>query len=114
MKIALIGYGNMGQEIENLVKEDQKHKIVSISFDGKNGLDKEGISKADVAIDFTSPEIVASTIQEVAKLGTNLVIGTTGWYGQLDDVKNFVRENNIGLIYGGNFSIGANLFFRII
>jgi len=114
MKIALIGYGNMGQEIEKLVREDGKHEIVSVSFDGENGLDKKGIERADVAIDFTSPEIVMDTIQTVAKLRTPLVIGTTGWYEQLDQVKKIVEKNNIGLMYGGNFSVGANLFFKIV
>ena len=114
MKIALIGYGNMGQEIERLVKENSKHQIVSVSFDGKNGLDKKGILKADVAIDFTSPEIVMDNITAIASLKTNMVIGTTGWYGQFDKVKEMVQKNKIGLIYGQNFSVGANIFFKIV
>jgi 4-hydroxy-tetrahydrodipicolinate reductase len=114
MKIALIGYGNMGQEIERLVHEASKHNIISVSYDGKKGLDVKGIKQADVAIDFTAPDIVLDTISAVSKLGTNMVVGTTGWYEQVKKVEKIVQKNNIGLIYGGNFSVGANIFFKII
>lgn len=114
MKIALIGYGNMGQEVEKLVQETKKHEIVSVSSYGKKGLDKKGVRKADIAIDFTSPETVIENIQIVSSLGINMVVGTSGWYEQLEKVKKIVQENNIGLLYGGNFSIGANIFFKII
>ncbi len=115
MKIALIGYGNMGKEIEKILAETKSHEIVSVSYrKTTDGLDKEGIKKADVVLDFTSPEIVLKNIKEVASLDKNLVIGTTGWYENLEEVKTIVKENNIGLIYGQNFSIGANIFFKIV
>lgn len=122
MKIALIGFGKMGHEVEQVIKEGKIHQIVSISFGKKEGLpagrqaslDVEGLKKADVAIDFTAPDIVLSNILEVAKIGTNLVIGTTGWYGKLDEVKKIVAKYKTGIIYGSNFSIGANVFFQIV
>lgn len=115
MKIALIGYGKMGQEIANVIADSNSHSIVSISYKNSTAdLDKEGIKKADVAIDFTSPEIVVKTIKEVAALRTNLVIGTTGWYDKLNEVKAVAKDSGIGLIYGQNFSIGANMFFQIV
>lgn len=126
MKIALVGLGKMGTEVQNLVEESGTHQVVSISykqslpFSGEKGknpfgnLDKKGISKADVVIDFTSPEVVVSTIKEITKMGKNMVIGTTGWYDQMDQVKELVEKSNIGLIYGSNFSIGANIFFQIV
>ncbi|RJQ36933.1 4-hydroxy-tetrahydrodipicolinate reductase [Candidatus Microgenomates bacterium] len=115
MKIALIGYGNMGREIESLIVENKKDEIVSISYKNiSDSLDKEGIKKADVAIDFTSPEIILKNIEEVAKLGKNMVVGTTGWYDKIDDVKNIIEKYKIGLVYGQNFSIGANLFFKTV
>src|SRR5882757_3611845 len=98
MKIALIGYGNMGREIENLVRKNSEHEIVSVSYKDKSALDKKGILKADVAIDFTSPEIVMGTIAAIAGLGVNLVVGTTGWYEQLKEVKKIVQKNKIGLL----------------
>lgn len=114
MKVALIGHGNMGQEIEKLLEESKKHTIVSISYKKDDlTLDTKGIKNADVAIDFTAPSIVMKNIEEVARLGVSMVIGTTGWYDQLSAVENIVKKKKIGLIYGQNFSLGANIFFQI-
>lgn len=115
MKIALIGYGNMGQELEKVIADNKDHMIVSISYGEKNKeLDIAGIKKADVVIDFTSSEIVISNIKKVANLKKDIVVGTTGWYGNMKEVKQIVKRNNIGLLYGQNFSIGANIFFALI
>lgn len=114
MKIALIGYGKMGQAVREVLSEI-KHEIVSISFDNnKSSLDLLGIKKSDVAIDFTSPEIVISNIQKVLPLRIPMVIGTTGWLKDLDKVKKLVSKSKTGLIYGSNFSIGGNIFFEIL
>ena len=114
MKIALLGYGNMGQEIARLAEHDKQFDIVSISYQNKNGLDLSGIKRADVAIDFTSSEVVMENIHAVAKLGINIVVGTTGWYDEMGKVKELITKNKVGLIYGQNFSIGAHLFFKIV
>ena len=105
----------MGREVTRVLEEQKKHQVVSVSLEKKGDkLDAKGIQKADVAIDFTAPDVVVSTIVAVAKLGTNLVIGTTGWYDHLTEVKNIVMKKKVGLIYGSNFSIGANIFFQIV
>ncbi len=115
MKIALIGYGNMGQEIDRLVQEEKKHSVVSVSYKiQKEPLDINGIKKADVAIDFTAPDIVIQNIQKVSSLGIPIVIGTTGWYDKLSDVEKIVKKAKIGLIFGKNFSVGANIFFQVV
>lgn len=115
MKIALTGFGKMGQEISNLISESGTHQVVSISYKNpKDSLDKEGIAKADVVIDFTSPEIVLNTIKEIAGMGKNMVVGTTGWYDRMEQVKEIVEKSKTGLIYTQNFSIGANIFFQIV
>lgn len=115
MKIALVGYGNMGQEIDALVKDEKKHEIVSISFVKKSDvIDISGIKKADVAIDFTAADIVVDNIQKITSLGVSMVIGTTGWYDKLADVEQIVKKAKTGLIYGKNFSVGANIFFQIV
>lgn len=115
MKIALIGLGKMGQEIQNLIAQSDQHQVVSVSYANiKDGLDKEGIKKADVAVDFTSAEIILDNIKTILSLGTNMVVGTTGWYDQLPKVKALVKRYNKGLIYGQNFSIGANIFFKLV
>ena len=115
MKIALIGYGKMGHEIDNLSSQSDGFEIVSVSCRHRDeGLDREGILGSDVVLDFTSAESVLKNIEPVAKMGKNLVIGTTGWYDKLDKVKALVVKYQIGLVYGQNFSIGANIFFKII
>ncbi|MBI3984831.1 MAG: 4-hydroxy-tetrahydrodipicolinate reductase [Candidatus Levybacteria bacterium] len=114
MKIALIGYGNMGQEIESLVKENG-HLVVSISFKSRNEkLDLEGIRNADVVIDFSSFEIVVDNIRQVMRLKKPMVVGTTGWYDNVKKVQKIVQQHNGSLIYGQNFSVGANIFFSIV
>lgn len=115
MKLALVGYGKMGREVESLINQSGAHEVVSVSFrSATDKLDKSGIDKADVVIDFTSPEIILDTIKEITGLGKNLVVGTTGWYDHLDEVKETVKKANTGFIYGQNFSIGANIFFKIV
>lgn len=113
MKIALIGFGKMGKEIAEFVEESQQDTIVSISHGKKKDLDIQGMRNADVVIDFTSPEIVMDNIRIVVGLGVNMVVGTTGWYEQVNEVKKIVQKNKIGFVYGQNFSIGANIFFHI-
>lgn len=115
MKIALIGYGNMGKITDEFISQTKTHKIVSISYRNiKDKLDIEGIKKADVAIDFTAPSAVLDTIEKVSAFGINMVIGTTGWYDKISLVEKIVAKNKIGLIYGKNFSVGANIFFQIV
>ncbi len=115
MNIALIGYGNMGKEIEDIARQSGAHDIVSISCThADESLDKAGITRADVAIDFTSPEVVMHNIREVAALGVPLVVGTTGWYEHMDEVKQIIETSKTGLVYGQNFSVGANIFFQIV
>jgi len=118
MKIAIIGYGKMGQIIERL-SEEKKHEVVS-TIDPVVGtakfkeLNKANLSGADVAIDFTMPGVALSNIDKYIDSGVNAVIGTTGWYENLEEVKEKVEKSEIGFIWAANFSIGVNLFFRII
>lgn len=115
IKIALIGFGKMGKEINALCENSDTFEVVSISFKNKNdALDLAGIKKADVAIDFTSKDVVLQNIEQVSKLGVNMVIGTTGWASDLDKVKKIISKNKIGLLYSPNFSIGANIFFKMV
>ncbi|MCX6752547.1 MAG: 4-hydroxy-tetrahydrodipicolinate reductase [Candidatus Nomurabacteria bacterium] len=116
IKIALIGFGKMGHEIDALCRDSENFEVVSTSFkkNKDESLDLEGIAKADIAIDFTSKDVVLKNIEQIAKLGKNLVIGTTGWYGDMEKVKKIVEKYKIGLIYGANFSVGANIFLKMV
>jgi 4-hydroxy-tetrahydrodipicolinate reductase len=118
MKIAITGYGKMGQITEQLAIENG-HEVVSTIDPGVPSatfkeLNEENLRGADVSIDFTVPAIVLENIDSYIKYGVNAVIGTTGWYEYLEEVKEKVEKSKMGLIWSGNFSIGVNLFFRII
>lgn len=112
MSIAIVGYGRMGQEIEATANE-QGVKINAI-FDVKNHLTNLSDYDFSTAIEFTNPSSVMENIKLLAENGKNIVTGTTGWYGQLDEVRSIVEHNKIGFIWGSNFSVGVNLFFKIV
>jgi 4-hydroxy-tetrahydrodipicolinate reductase len=115
MKIALFGHGNMGSEVEKLINESGKHQVISINLKHVGDkIDEKKVKTADAVIDFTSPQIVVENIRKVASLGKNMVVGTTGWYKNLDEVEKIVKKSGIGLIYAQNFSVGANIFFQVV
>lgn len=115
IKIALIGFGKMGKEINTLCNESEDFEVVSVSYKNiTDDLDLEGIARADIAIDFSSPDILIKNIEQVGRLGINMVIGTTGWYDHLGTVKKLVSKYKIGLIYSPNFSVGVNIFFKLM
>jgi 4-hydroxy-tetrahydrodipicolinate reductase len=114
VRIGVIGYGKMGQLIEQIALE-QGHEVNAI-IDPLKGtvISKESLKDVDVCIDFSLPQTAISNIEKLAKLGKNIVVGTTGWYNEMGAVKKIVTENNIGLIWSGNFSLGVNALFKII
>lgn len=116
MRIALIGYGRMGHAVEE-VAGSAGHEIVARLGSGDNrdgrGLTEERLGGAEVAIEFTEPESVTANIENAAALGIDLVVGTTGWYDQLDRMRHVIREAGTGLIYAPNFSLGTQVFFRL-
>ena len=113
MKIALLGYGKMGQIIERFAL-DRGHEIVlKITVDNKEDLTESNLRKADVAIDFSAPDAALDNIYACFAANLPVVVGTTGWYGQLQEVKNECLTSNNTLLYGSNFSIGVNIFFHM-
>lgn len=113
MKIALLGYGKMGQIIERFALERGHEVVLKISVDNLDDLNKSNLSKADVAIDFSAPDAAIGNIYACFEANLPIVVGTTGWYGQLQEVKNECLSSNNTLLYGSNFSIGVNIFFHI-
>lgn len=113
MKLALIGYGKMGKMIESIAL-DRNHEIVLI-IDQNNAdeLTLENLQKADVAIEFSTPDTVLHNIETCIKAGVPLVVGTTGWYGQLQKVKDDCLAADSTVMYGSNFSVGVNIFFNL-
>ncbi len=117
MNIAIVGYGKMGKIIERIAQE-RGHSIVA-RFDVDNnvngeGLTTESLAGVDAAIEFSTPEAALDNIRRLVSLRVPTVIGTTGWYDQLDDVRQLVESNGAALVWGANFSIGVNLFFKLV
>lgn len=108
MKIALLGYGRMGKEIEKIAIS-RGHEIVVI----KNNEKKVDITLADVAIDFSLPSSAFKNISNCLLNKIPVVSGTTGWLDNYEKAINICKENNGAFIYASNFSVGVNLFFEL-
>ncbi|MCX2486308.1 4-hydroxy-tetrahydrodipicolinate reductase [Pedobacter sp. MR2016-24] len=113
MNIALIGYGKMGQIIERFAMERGHEVVLKIGSTNLDELTVSNLRKADVAIDFSLPDAAIKNIYTCFEANVPLIVGTTGWYGQLQEIKNECLQGNHTLLYGSNFSIGVNLFFHI-
>lgn len=113
MKIALLGYGKMGKTIEEIAL--QKGHTISLTIDLHNlpDLTKDNLQKADVAIEFTTPENAMNNILQCFDAGLPVVSGTTGWLNNFDKVKEICLEENGSFLYASNFSIGVNIFFEL-
>ncbi len=103
----------MGKIIEKIAL-DRKHEIVlKIDFDNQHELTTENLQKADVAIEFSTPATVLGNIDHCFKAGVPIVVGTTGWYEQLTEIKQRYEASENAFIYGTNFSVGVNIFFQV-
>ncbi|MFN0277468.1 MAG: 4-hydroxy-tetrahydrodipicolinate reductase [Pyrinomonadaceae bacterium] len=116
MKIALIGYGAMGKLIGTLAVKNG-HEIAVVIDDADAGLSAaelaDRLKGADVAVDFTVAEAVRRHVEACVAAGVPLVEGTTGWNAQRDQIERIVREGDGSVVFGANFSIGVNLFYKI-
>lgn len=117
MRLALIGYGKMGTLVAELAAS--RGLEVVDRFTGSRPLNsgkatRRSLAGVDALIDFSTPEAVPDTVRAAADLGIDLAIGTTGWQGHLEEVRRLTEDAGIGLVYGANFSLGVNLFYRIV
>ena len=113
MNIVLLGYGKMGRLIERFAQQRGHHIHLIVDENNRENIDAIALSEADVAIDFSRPEAAVANIDLCFEADLPLVMGTTGWYDELDDVKKRCLDGNKTLLYGSNFSIGVNIFFHI-
>ena len=113
MKIAILGYGKMGHEIEKIAIENN-HSI-GLTIDNENDwIEKADLLKeCDVAIEFSMPAIAIENIHKCFAAGIPVVVGTTGWYDQFQQISDLCISSNNTLFYASNFSIGVNIFFDI-
>jgi len=113
MKIALIGYGKMGRIIEKIASERGHQLALIIDENNRNEIAVKDLLEIDVAIDFSTPYSAIENIELCFQADVPVVVGTTGWYDQLEEVKERCIAGNKTLLYGSNFSIGVNVFFHI-
>jgi 4-hydroxy-tetrahydrodipicolinate reductase len=117
MKLAVIGTGKMGRMIEFLAVP-KGHEIVATYWDVRplkpDAATRKRLKDVSALIDFSAAEAVPFNVQAAAELHIPLVEGTTGWQDRLPEVEAMVRQSGIGFVYASNFSIGVNLFYRVI
>jgi 4-hydroxy-tetrahydrodipicolinate reductase len=116
MKLALVGYGKMGRAVDELAPAN--------GFDVLERFGREGPLRCDeltrrrlagaTLIDFSTADAVLDTVKTAVQLSLNVVIGTTGWLERIDDVRRLVETSGIGVVYAPNFSVGVNVFYRLV
>ena len=112
MKIAIIGYGRMGQSIEEIALE-RNHNIVAKIDSPEDIKGWESAKNADVAIEFSLPQSAVNNISTCFSKNIPIVVGTTGWYNQFDAIQEECKKQNGALFHATNFSVGVNLFFEL-
>lgn len=110
MKVALIGYGQMGKTIEQILI-NRNHTVIA-RF-GSSGIDTEILKQADVAIEFTRPEAAFGNLVKCFESGVPAVCGTTGWLAHYNEAVRLCKQHQSALLYASNFSLGVNIFFEI-
>lgn len=116
MNILVLGRGKTGSLVAEVARE--RGHIVRVLGAAENAgacaLTSDNLRGEDILIDFTSPHAVLENVDACARTGKNVVVGTTGWYGEIPRIRELVKSSGIGFLYGGNFSVGVNLFFEIV
>jgi 4-hydroxy-tetrahydrodipicolinate reductase len=115
MNLLVLGKGKTGSLVADVARERKHHIRVVGAKDNVDGsaITADGLSDVNVVIDFTTPHCVLANIEACVKAGKNIVVGTTGWYPQIDRVREMVERQGTGLLYAANFSVGVNLFFEV-
>jgi 4-hydroxy-tetrahydrodipicolinate reductase len=113
MKIALIGYGKMGKEIEKIYLSRNHQTGLIIDINNLEELTVENLRKCDVAIEFTTPSTAVDNYFKCFDAGIPVVSGTTGWLDRREEVYQKCKEKEGTFFYGSNFSVGVNLFFEL-
>ena len=111
MKIAVLGYGKMGQAIERIALQ-RGHEII-LKTNSQNPADTADFSAVEVAIDFSTPDTAFSNISSALTQGIPVISGTTAWLEKQTEAEQLAMENNTAFLYASNFSIGVNLFFEL-
>ena len=115
MNLLLLGRGKTGSLIAEVAAERKHHTQILRSHENPAAaaLTPERLRGIDVVIDFTAPHCVIAHIESCIKAGKNMIVGTTGWYHEIDRVRSLVEQHGTGFLYAANFSIGVNIFFEM-
>ena len=113
MKIALLGYGKMGHAIEEIAVQRGHTIICKVGIENLEDRTADNIRKADVVIEFSSPDSAFENVMLCLENGVPVVCGSTGWLDKYNQVKKYCEENKGGLLYASNFSVGVNIFFAL-
>jgi 4-hydroxy-tetrahydrodipicolinate reductase len=113
MKIALIGYGKMGKEIEQIALSRNHTIPLIIDINNISDFTRENLSKVDVAVEFSNPDNAVQNIRKCFDANVPIVSGTTGWMNQFEEIKNECNNAGKALFYSSNYSLGVNIFFKV-
>jgi len=115
MNLLLLGRGKTGTLVAEVARERGHSLTVAGAAENANcaALTSEKLRDVDVVIDFTAPHCVLANIEACVQAGKNMVVGTTGWHGEIDRVRKLVEKHGTGFLYAANFSVGVNLFFDV-
>jgi 4-hydroxy-tetrahydrodipicolinate reductase len=116
MNLLLLGTGKTGSLVAEVAAE-HRHRTHRVGAnDNANGaaLTPEKLHAVDAVIDFTAPDCVLTNIEACVKAGKNMIVGTTGWYPEINRVRALVEQHHTGFVYAANFSIGVNLFYDAV
>jgi 4-hydroxy-tetrahydrodipicolinate reductase len=115
MNLLVLGKGKTGALATEIAQQrgHQARAISSVDNVGGKALTREALKNVDVVIDFTTPHTVLENIANCVRAGTAMVVGTTGWYDKIPQVRQLVEDSGTGFVFGANFSVGVNIFFEV-
>src|ERR1700726_2849867 len=115
--LAIVGYGKMGRLIEQLAPEAGFSVGLKVDIDtnvNQQAITPENFLGVDVAIEFSTPQVAVANLERLCAIGVPTVVGTTGWDGELERVRAFVDKSRAGVVWSANYSIGVNVFRRVV
>ncbi|MCB5260466.1 MAG: 4-hydroxy-tetrahydrodipicolinate reductase [Candidatus Cloacimonetes bacterium] len=117
IKLCLVGYGKMGKMLHRYAPQ-KGFEVVGIIDpncpDAAKDITQESLNNAEIVIEFSNPKVVLENLHKLIALKQNIVVGTTGWHNNLAQIEKLAQVANIGMVYGANFSLGMNLFSKVV
>ncbi len=113
LNIALLGYGKMGKVVEHIAIEKGHTVVCRIDTEADWQSQAEALLRTDVAIEFSTPKAVLSNIKRCFEQQVPVVVGTTGWFDQIQAVEEWCKQYNASMLWAANFSIGMQVFFKM-